>query len=224
MKKIIIAESIMHALDSQDTIFGRGSITLYPAMSSEEILDIQGTRKADLIITDFTLPLMDGARLCSMIRSDAALKGVSIIMACDSTVESLILCQKAGANAVIPKPVKTIELFSKISELLVIPQRQDIRTLLHVSVKGREEKLSFLGISLNISISGMLLETDQELKKGDLLTWTVSFGQREIVAMGTVMRVSKPAPGKFQYGVKFLNLDTKSLIIIEQFVKGRIKN
>jgi CheY-like chemotaxis protein len=159
-----------------------------------------------------------------MIRSDADLKDVSIIMACDGTAASLGECQKAGANAVIPKPVKPVELFSRMSELLVIPERQDIRTLLHVSVKGQEEERSFLGISHNISISGMLLETDQELQKGDRLTWAVSIGRREIVAEGVVMRVSRPTPGEFRYGVKFLNLDTKSLIIIEQFVKGRIKH
>jgi CheY-like chemotaxis protein len=224
MKKIIIAESIMHALDGHDTIFERGGIALHPARSSEEILNIQGARQADLIITDFTLPLMGGAKLCSMIRSDEDLKDVSIIMVCDSTAASLVQCQEAGANAVIPKPVKPVELFSRMSELLVIPERQDIRTLLHVSVKGQEEERSFLGISHNISISGMLLETDQELQKGDRLTWAVSIGRREIVAEGVVMRVSRPTPGEFRYGVKFLNLDTKSLIIIEQFVKGRIKH
>jgi CheY-like chemotaxis protein len=75
LKKVIIAESIMHALDSQDTIFGQGSISLYRARSSEEILNVQGARKVDLIITAFTLPLMDGAKLCSMIRSDARPEG-----------------------------------------------------------------------------------------------------------------------------------------------------
>ena len=224
MKKIIIAESIMHVLDSHDTIFGRGSITVYPARSSEEILNIQGAHKADLIITDFTLPMMDGAKLCSTIRGDAALKDVSIIMACGSTATSSVLCQNAGANAVITKPVNTVDLFSKISELLVIPQRQDIRTLLHVSVTAREEKQFFLGVSHNISISGILLETDKELKTGDLLTWTISIGHSEIVARGVVTRASRPEPGKFLYGVKFLNLDTKSLVIIEQFVKGHIRH
>lgn len=133
MKKIIIAESIMHPLDSQDTIFGQGSITLYRARSSEDILNVQGVRKADLIFTDFTLPLMDGAKLCSMIRSDA-------------------------------RPQGCIDRYG---------MRQHCR---------------------------------------------------DIVAKGVVIRVSKPAPGKFRYGIKFLNPDTRSLIIIEQFVRGRIKH
>jgi len=47
-------------------------------------------------------------------------------------------------------------------------------------------------------------------------------GHREIVAHDMVMRVSEPAPGKFLSAVKFLNIDTRFLIIIEQSVKGRI--
>jgi CheY-like chemotaxis protein len=133
LKKIIIAESIMHTLDSKDTIFGQGSITLYRARSSGEILNVQGARKADLINTAFTLPLMDGAKLCSMIRSDA-------------------------------RPEGCIDHYG---------MRQHCR---------------------------------------------------EIVAKGVVIRVSKPAPGKFRHGIKFLNPDTRSLIIIEQFVWGRIKH
>jgi hypothetical protein len=68
------------------------------------------------------------------------------------------------------------------------------------------------------------LEADQELKKGDHLTWTVNIGPRKISAGGMIVRVQGQAGGKFLYGVKLLNLDTKSLVIIEQFVKGLIKH
>jgi hypothetical protein len=45
---------------------------------------------------------MDSVKLCSMIRSDAALKHVSIIMANDSTAASLVL-REAGANTFYPE-------------------------------------------------------------------------------------------------------------------------
>lgn len=214
----------MHAIGGHDTILGRGNITTYLARTSEEILNIHGVRKADMIITDATLPLMGGFKLCSAVRSDAGLKNVSIIMICDSVETSLAPCREAGANAVLLRPLDPIQLFSKMSELLVIPQRQDLRTLLHVSAKGREKKSSFAGVSHNISMSGMLLETDQELKKGDRLTWTVNIGLRKISADGRVVRIQEQAGEKFLCGIKFLNLDTKSLVIIEQFVKGLIKH
>jgi len=222
MKKIIIAESIKRALDQHETILGRGSLDIVSAGSSEEILDTLKFHKADLIITDFTLPVMGGARLCTAIRRHATLKDVSIIMVCDSDEAAQILCREARANAVVLKPVDTAELFSKISELLVVPLRQDMRSLLHVSVNSREGRNDFLCVSNNISLSGLLLETEQALRKGDRLTCRAHLGHKDLVAECEVIRVEKIAPGKLRYGVKFLNLDTKSLIIIEQFVKGRI--
>ncbi len=222
MKKIIITRNIMQAIGGRDTIFGRGTIRTYTARTCEEILDIHGVQKADVIITEATLPLLGGAKLCSSIRNDAGLKNVSIIVVCDGTEASQAECREAQANAVLAEPVDPVQFYSKLSELLMIAQRQHLRTLLRVSAMGREKKIPFAGMSHNISISGLLLETDHELNKGDLLTLTVNIGPREISTDGLVMRTKKQKPGKFLYGIKFVNLDTKSLVIIDQFVKGAI--
>ncbi len=213
----------MDAIGDHNTILGRGNITTYTARTSEEILNVQGVRKADLIITDAALPLMGGAKLCAAIRGNADLKNVSIIMTCNGTEESLVQCRDARANAVIPTPIDLVQLFTKISELLVIQQRKELRMPLRATVKGGEEKDSFFGISHNISISGMLVETDRVLKNGERFTSMFTIGHREMVAECAVMRIAK-SEGKCHYGVKFLNLDTKSLILIEQFVKGGIKH
>ncbi len=224
MKKIIIARSALHAIGEDETIFGRGNIITLKARTSEEILNIHGVQRADVIITDVSLPLMGGVKLCSAIRGDAELRNVSIIMICDDTEASLAESREAQANAVLPKPVDPVRLFSKISELLMVPRRQDMRSFLHATVQGREGNSTFLGVTLNISISGLLLETEQALKQGDRVTCAVNIGGREIVSECEVMRVERQASGKFHYGVKFLNLGTKSLVLIEQFVRGRVKH
>jgi CheY-like chemotaxis protein len=224
MKKIIITRGILHAIGGNNAFFGRSNIKVYPAHTAEEVLELHGLHKADIIIAEDTLPLMGGAKLCSVIRSDESLKHVSIIMVCDGMAASAAQWQEARVNAVVPKPLDPVLLFSKISELLVVPQRQDLRTLLHVSVSGQEGNSSFLGVSENISISGMLLETDQALKKGDRMSFTIEIGGRKIAAECQIQRVEKTASGKFRYGVKFSDLDTKSLIIIDQFVRGGIKH
>ncbi len=213
----------MHAIGGSDTIFGRGTIAVHPARTSEEILNLQGAHKADLIITESTLPLMGGAKLCAAIRSHADLKNVSIIMACDGTAESMAQCRQAHANAVITKPVDPIQLFSKVSELIMISQRKELRIPLRAVVKGGAESESFSGFSHNISISGMLMETGRGLKVGERFTGTVAVGGREIAIECLVVRLAH-SEGQFRYGVKFLNLDTKSLIIIEQLVKGSIRH
>jgi DNA-binding response OmpR family regulator len=224
MKKIIIARNIMHAIGNHDTIFQRSNITTFPARTSEEILNLHGVHKADIIITEESLPLMGGIKLCSAIRSDAGLKNVSMIMICEGSEPSLSRCRDAQVNIVLPKPLDPSQLTWKVSELLLAPQRQDMRTLLHVSLTGLEKDSTFLGVSHNISISGMLFETDRVLKNGDRMTCTFQLGKREIVAEAEVKRLVRLSPGRFHYGVRFVNLDMKFIILVEQFIKGRVKH
>ena len=223
MKKVIIAEPVLRAVEKSNTLFGRGGIAVFPAPTSEDILALHRVNKADLIVTDFALPVMDGTRLCLAIRSDPALKDVSLIMVCDAGGLFQAQCLQAGANTVMTKPVDPFELFTHVAELLVISQRQDMRASLHVSAARREETTSFPGVSRNISISGMLLEAETELQKGERLACAVDIGGREITTECEVVRVERSSTSGFQYGVKFLNIDTKSMIIIDQFVKGKIR-
>jgi len=222
MKKVIIAQTILDAIEQSSTLFGRGSITLYPAGSSEEVLDLHRKIKADLIITESTLPVMGGVQLSSSIRSEPGLKDVSLIVYCDDNRVYQAACRDAGANAVLSKPVDPFDLFSRVSELIIIPQRKDMRVLLRVSVAGREESAPFIATSHNISISGMLLETKRELNKGDKIACSFNVAHSEVNAQCLVTRVDRTDAGRFRYGAKFLGLDTKTIVVIEQYVKSRV--
>jgi hypothetical protein len=93
--------------------------------------------------------------------------------------------------------------------------------LLRASIKnGIEENTPFFALSYNISISGMLLETDRVLNLGDRLTCAFNIAHSEITLTCTVERIETAASKKNQYGVRFTNCDTKALIIIENFVKA----
>jgi DNA-binding response OmpR family regulator len=219
MKKIIIAETIMRDLGSSNSLFTRSSITFSVAHSTEEMLNLHGVKKADLIITDDSLPLMGGVKLCSLIRSHDDLKSVSIILVCSDAETNLSQCRNAGANAVITKPVDPGMLLWKASELLVVPQRKDIRVRLQVVIKGMEGATPFFAESQNISISGLQIETDRELKESDQLVCTFNIGHNAITVACNVRRLETAASGNCRYGLKFINCDTKSLVIIEHYVK-----
>jgi len=222
MKKIIVAEILLPIFDSNNSIFRRGSVTLFTAQSSEEIINLHGAENADLIITGQAFPLMGALRLCAAIRSNDLLKKVSIIVIGGSG-ESGAQCLEAGANAFIPAPVDSVELFTKVSELLLVPQRKDMRVLLRASVKGSEDEVSFFAASQNISISGMMLEADRSLEPGDRLTCSFNIAHSEIRVSCMIVRADSASSGRRRYGVKFLNLDTKSLIIIENFVRTQAR-
>lgn len=223
MKTIIIADSILNAVGKDSAVFGRGGIVVHPARTSEDILAIHREKKADLIIADHAMPTLGGARLCEAIRADDALRGVSIILACDAAQASLPLCRETGANAVIEVPVDPVGLFTKMSELLVVPQRKDMRALLRVTVTGGAGGESFFATSENISISGMLLETNYRFKEQDRIICTFHIGHSEVKADGMIIRVERSGSGRNRYGVMFLSPPTRTLIVIEQFVKSRLQ-
>jgi CheY-like chemotaxis protein len=224
MKTIIIAHNLLDDIGGSNTIFKRSGITVFPASSSEEILDLHGVNRADLIITDAALPLMGGAKLCSRIRGDAGLKYVSIIVIGDDTEDSensVSHCKDAGANVVIRRPLEPGMLLWQASQQLVIPTRKDMRVLLRASIKnGIEENTSFFARSHNISLSGMLLETERVLNAGDRLTCSFNIAHSEITLTCTVERIEATASKRNLYGVRFTNCDTKALIIIENFVRA----
>lgn len=223
MKKVIIAQSILQDIEGHDTLFRRGHIRLYAAQSSEEIIHLHGVEQADIVITDYALPLMGAVKMCTVIRGDAKLKHVSIIVLGESSRVFEIQCRETGANAYLSRPVDTVALFSEVSELLFVPQRKSMRVLMRATVKGVGGTANFFAASQDVSISGMLLETDRFLKLGAQLVCSFHIAHSEIIAQCIVVREDKVASGRYRYGVNFLNLDTKSLVIIEQFVKSQVR-
>jgi CheY-like chemotaxis protein len=223
MKNVVIAKSILPAVDKSGTLFGRGGLRLHPVDTSEEMLDLHRRIKADLIIAEFSQPVMSGAELCTVVRSEPGLRDVSFIIACEDSNVSQAACRTAGANAVITKPLDPFALFSKVSELIIIPHRKDMRVLLSVSVEGKESGEAFFAASHNISVSGMLLEASRELKVGELLKCSFRIAHSEVSAECAVIRLDRKDAGRYRYGVRFLNLAARNFIIIEQYVKSRLK-
>ena len=189
MRKLIVAENMRPALERPESLVRRGSIEVYPARTSEEILDLHRTHKADLIIADLELPVMGGAKLCAAIRGDGALKDVSIIMACDGSETAAAQSRGGGANAVIAKPIDPVALFQMVSELIVVPERKDMRVLLRVNIIGDDRGTPFFASSENISISGMLIETAARISMDERLLCSFYIGHSE---MKTEAKVTRP--------------------------------
>ncbi len=133
-----------------------------------------------------------------------------------------MLCRDAGANAVLSVPLDPTALFSRVSELIVVPQRKDMRVLLRVSVDdGRSGAGAVFAASENISMSGMLLEVNHPYRPGDKVACSFHIGHSEVKVEGRIVRSVRGASGRYRCGIQFVNLDTKTMIVIEQFVRSR---
>ncbi len=219
-KRVIIAQTILGAIQQAGTLFGRGGIIVLPAPSSEEVLALHRDQQADLIIIDHDLPVMGGAQLCSKIRSDVALRDVSLIMICDRTGPGLEESQRAGANAILTGPLDAGELFSKVSHLLMVQDRIAVRMPLRITVNGRDRQTTFVGMSLDISVSGMFIESGRILQQGERLECSFTVSGHAVTVGCIVVRTQEGPRGTFQYGLKFLSLDARSFVLLEHIIRG----
>ncbi|HVT02675.1 MAG TPA: response regulator [Thermoanaerobaculia bacterium] len=75
--------------------------------------------KIDLILTDINMPVMDGLKLVSLVRQNAQLKEIPIIIiTTEGAEEDRERGLALGANAYISKPIQSSHLIKTISELL----------------------------------------------------------------------------------------------------------
>jgi two-component system chemotaxis response regulator CheY len=223
MKKILIVDKLNAAIEKKKSMLSRSDFTILTATSGEEAVRIHREEKADLILTELEMPVMSGDALCSRVRSDPELKKVSVIIICSNGESDIRRCQACGANAYVAKPVNPNELFQKVGELLNVPARLSMRLLIKVSVKGKFKGDPFFSSSKNISATGILLETDKTLEKGDSITCSYFLGADQVESDGEVVRVVRRAQGRNDYGVKFTGMDASSKAKIEQYVKKLLK-
>jgi two-component system, chemotaxis family, chemotaxis protein CheY len=80
---------------------------------------LSGPEKIDLILTDINMPVMDGLKLVSLVRQNAALRDIPIIIiSTEGAEEDRERGLALGANAYIAKPIQSSHLIRTISELL----------------------------------------------------------------------------------------------------------
>lgn len=80
---------------------------------------LAGPEKIDLILTDINMPGLDGLKLVSLVRENALLRDIPIIIiTTEGAEEDRERGLALGANAYIAKPIQSSHLIRTISELL----------------------------------------------------------------------------------------------------------
>jgi CheY-like chemotaxis protein len=219
MRKILLVNSVRDYLDREQGLSKRADFRLLTAATGGEALRVHRAERADLIVADLELPDMGGDALCAQVRQESAIRNVSFILVCPGDPVSLERASRSGANATVSKPVCPELLLEKIDQSLAISTRRGYRVLLRARVHGAVDSATFFCTSHNISITGMLIETEKLLASGDLITCMFFLpGSQQIVVDGSVVRsVTKPDGGN-QYGLRFINLSPESCGVIERFV------
>lgn len=221
MKKVVMVQSL-YALLWQDTTFlNREDIRVFVASANDEVLTIHRAEHVDLIVTKFDLPGMPTEEFCSLVRENQDLRAVSLIMTCPDHADSIRASSRCNANAVLLEPVYPDLLVAKAQQLLSVAERERLRVLLNAQVESRTDSDSFLCRTLNVSVSGMLIETDRPLSAGTSLFCRFSLpNAKKIQAACRVVRSVELTPGEeYQYGLVFTDISDSARQTVDGYVR-----
>jgi len=222
MKKVLISKDIHALLEKDKSFFDRTDLTVFVAATNDEALNIHRAKRVDLIITQLDMPGMASEKFCSLIREDADLRVVSMIMVCENTPAAIERGERCRANAVLLQPVHPLVVMVKTQQLLEIAARETIRVLLSVRADSQSRDESFYCRTRNISATGMLIETDTPLANGARLSCFFYLpNAKKVQVSGKIIRIIDQSPGDedYQYGVMFTNTSPEVRKLLYEYVE-----
>ena len=219
MKKVLLINPVGAYLARDKNILDRNELQIFTATTAEEGLRTHRDEMVDLILTELDLPDMGGDVLCSRIRQEHEFKKVSIIVVCRNMPAEIARAENCGASERLLKPVTPEQLDACLGRLLTVPARQNYRVLVRVQVHGVRGTTTLFCPSTNISVSGLLIESDGLLAVGDRISCMFFLpGACQITAVGEVVRTSRLSRVTNQYGIRFISLKPRFQAEIENFV------
>jgi CheY-like chemotaxis protein len=204
-----------------DTLLWRDDITRHGTESAASALASAGLMKPDLLVVDRDLPHAE--RLIHGVRSNPATRRVSIAVVARSDfepVEGTLL--DAGANAVLRGPGGP-DWDDRLARLLTVAVRREVRLPISVVVAARMAQGTdgHEAVTVNISASGMLVESDVELHLGETLDVRFQLPDTTIDVIGTVRVIRQAGQGRF--GLEFVELEGDGADQIQSFVEHGVE-
>jgi CheY-like chemotaxis protein len=223
MKKILLVNASRYFIDEGKSLLDRKDFQVFMASSVMQALQIHRDERVNLIVADLHLPEMGGDVLCTRVRQETDVRTVSIILICHDVPEDLERANRSGANICLKKPFTPRTLLEQVEKLLAVCIRRGYRVLLRAKVKGATDEGVFFCTSQNLSVSGILIESDRQLHAGDVINCSFYLpGAAHIVAEGEVARIERQPDGKFHSGIRFIELSPESRREIEDFISDTI--
>ncbi|KPA14117.1 multi-sensor hybrid histidine kinase [Candidatus Magnetomorum sp. HK-1] len=115
---LIVEDSPTQALKLEILLKENRYLT-HVAKNGQQGIDLARSKKPDLIISDVTMPVMDGFEMCRQIKYDDEIQHIPVLLLTDlHNPEDIINGLNANADAYVTKPYKESFLLSKVSFLL----------------------------------------------------------------------------------------------------------
>lgn len=199
------------------TLLWRTGIERHVASRFEDALTIAVAARPELIAIDCDMP--QAQRLIENLRGDPTTRQVSIVILARGEFESGELAfLEAGANAILRMPPGP-EWDERLAPLMQVPVRRRARIPVRLQFEGRKTGAirTVHGLILNISLTGILVETSHALEVGDDVDFSFRLAEDAppVVGCAQVTRVA----GAERYGMRYYGLEGDGAERVRRFVK-----
>ncbi len=221
MAKILIARNLYDLLKQGSSFLNRADMQVFAVDSNDDLLRIQRTERADLIVTQIDMPGTDTEKTFAAMHGDKANHSTPVIMVCTNRPGEIDRCARCGVSDVLLRPVNQRVLLTRVQQFLALFTRESSRVAVSMEVQVRSRDQSFTCRCLDIGASGMMLESDRVLSKGERISCSCALpGSRGIRAEAEI--VNAPVPPREtrirRYGVHFTDISEDSREAVQAFV------
>jgi CheY-like chemotaxis protein len=221
MKTILLADPNSTRLLLEKTCLSRRGHHILEARSGSHGLDLAREHRPTLVFFPSRLGDMDGAAFCRCVREDDRTRNSSLILVVSNDADEAVnRALEAGANDVLILPLQPRDLEHKLSVYLNIETRKTVRVLVQIQIYMAESRGLFMGTSVNLSASGMLLESKADHAVGSRLRmqFYLAGHDRAIETEASVARYEF-LPGLRRYGLRFETIGQEDAEAIRRYVQ-----
>jgi uncharacterized protein (TIGR02266 family) len=224
-EKILIVDDMETFLKLEKMLLDRSGYEIITARTGVEALKKVQAEKPRLVFLDMIMPEMTGDAVCRFIKTNKNLKHIPVVMVTTkSDPQSRDRCLQAGCDDYMTKPVTQRDFFDKIKKFINIEKRRAPRAPLRVTADCFQGERSFQNYVVDVSQSGMFIETPSPFPVGTGLVLKFALPRQGacLHVKGRVARTSPPslAPegASTGMGIRFTNLSKEDSEKIKAFV------
>jgi len=222
MSRVLLAVSAEWQPRVAESVLWRSGVERFTAPDGQSVLDVARPIKARMVVLDAADAGTEA--VIRRLREDPQTRSVSIaVLARTPTAEQTEAFSRAGANAVLSDtdgPAYWDDLFE---QLLGVPPRREVRVPVAITIWSRRDPgpgAEVVGVSINVSVTGLLIETKAPLTTGTTLnlSFRLPSAAEELRLMGRVVwTAAGPGTQAWRSGIEFLGFHGRTMEAILAF-------
>lgn len=219
MKKVLIVHDSGPFVNRLELLLADREVSVLTALSARDAVSLQKAEQADLIIAGTSIHGESGFELSRELKQHARHNLYVVLTGSEKRLDNI---ENFGASLYLWEKLAPEAFIEQATQFIFAPPRSDLKVMVRVKLTASPQLDLFFCNSVDISASGLLLETGQDMNKGDILTCSFFVpGSAQVQVECEVKRKSAMSASQFQYGIKFLNLSPEAKSAIETFVESR---